>query len=76
VLLGQEVAERQREHDRRHEQRLDDRQPAAIERSRLERVADQQGDGADQPRPLTGESHERHRLGERHRGEIESTLLL
>ena len=40
-LVRQEVAEREREHDRRHEQRLDHREPAVRERDRLERVARQ-----------------------------------
>ena len=39
-LVGQQVAERQRPHDRGHEQRLDDRHPAAVERSRLQRHAE------------------------------------
>ncbi len=39
VLLGQEVAERQGEHDRRDEQRLDHRETAAVERAGLEQVA-------------------------------------
>ena len=61
-LVGQEVAEREREHDRRHEQRLDHREPAVRERDRLERVAAQQRDRAQEPPGLLDEIQQR--LGE------------
>ena len=42
VLLRQEVAERQSEHDGRDEQRLDDREASAVERAGLEQVSREQ----------------------------------
>ena len=47
VLIGQPVAEREREHDGGDEERLDDRQASLVERDRLDDVAAQQGDGAE-----------------------------
>ena len=76
MLVRQEPAERQRKYDRRHEQWLDHREPPAIERPGLERVPDQQRNRPEQPHPLTGEPHQRHRLRQRHTGEVQSALLL
>jgi hypothetical protein len=71
VLLGQEVAERQREHDRRHEQRLDDREAAAVERPGLKQVPGEQRKRADQPRPLAEQPHQRHRICQRDRRQVQ-----
>ena len=48
-LVGQQVAERQSPHDRGHEQRLDDRDAAAVERSGLQRHAETLRRQAEQP---------------------------
>ena len=76
VLLRQEVAERQREDDRRDEQRLDDRDPATIERTRLEDVAGEERERSEQPPRLPDEAQERLRVGERDLREVERPLLL
>ena len=76
VLVRQEVAEREREHDGHDEQRLDDRQPAAIEGSRLEQVADEQRSRSQQPSRLTDEPRQRGRAPKRQLREVERALLL
>ena len=76
VLLRQEVAEREREHHRGDEQRLDDREAAAVECARLEEIPGEQGDRAEEPHLLADQPHERHRVGERDRREVQRTLLL
>ena len=76
ALVRQQPAEREREDDRGHEQRLDDREPAAVERARLEHVADEQRRGAEQPHALADEPYERHRVRERDSVEVEGALLL
>ena len=76
VLLGQPVAERQGEDHRRDEQRLDDREPAAVECGGLEEVAGEQRHRAEQPHRLPGEPHERHRVAERDLGKVQRALLL
>ena len=74
-LRGQEVAERKGEHDRRHEQRLDDREPPVIEGDRLHDVTDEQRARAYEP-PRAG-----RKLGEgakavRRQPERQRALLL
>ena len=76
MLPGQEVAERQREDDGRDEQRLDDREPPAIECGRLKDVAGKESERSEQPPRLPDEAHERLRIGERDLGEIQRSLLL
>ena len=71
MLPRQEVAERQREDDGRDEQRLDDRDPPAIERGRLKDVAGEQRERPEQPPRLPDEAHERLRVGERDLREVE-----
>ena len=75
-LTGQEVAHRQHEDHRRHEQRLDDREASSVERAGLERVPREQRHGPHQPRRLTGQPHQRHRVGHRDRREVQRSLLL
>ena len=76
VLPRQEVAEREREDDGRDEERLDDRDPAAIERACLEDIAGEKCERPEEPPRLPDETHERLRVGERDRREIERPLLL
>ena len=66
VLVGQPVAERQREHDRGDEQWLDDRQATLVECDRLDHVTAQQRDGSQQPHRLADQLQQRGRVGERH----------
>jgi hypothetical protein len=76
VLTRQEVAEREREHDRRHEQRLDDRQPSAIERRGLEHIAHEQCHGPHQPHGLTDQPSQRGRAPKRQLRKVQRPLLL
>src|SRR5262249_42883464 len=64
VLGGYEVAEGQREDDRRHEQRLDHREPSVVERNRLEGVADEKHGRAGEPPVLPKEPEERRGVRE------------
>ena len=76
VLSGQEVAEGEREHDGRDEQRLDDRQPSPVERSSLRQIPDEERDGAEEPPLLLDEPDQRHRVSQRDLVEVEGTSLL
>ena len=76
VLLGEEVAEGEGEHDRHDEQRLDDRQTSSIERRRLERIAHEQRCCAEEPHRLPDEPRQRRGMPKRDGAEVERALLL
>ena len=58
LLAREEVAEREREHDRRHEQRLDHRKPAVREGDGLEPVAAEERKRPGEPPLLARELQE------------------
>jgi len=76
ALVREPPAEREREHDRRHEERLDHGEPPVGERDGLEAVAAQQRDRPEQPPRLFHEVQERPRRAERKPTEVERSLLL
>ena len=62
LLLGEEVPQRHRPDDRRHEQRLDDGHPAAVERGGLEQDSEDLRDEAEEPDLVGQEPGERLRV--------------
>ncbi len=75
-LIREEVPERQREHDRRHEQGLDHREASVGERDGLEGISAQERDRAEKPPLLLRESEERPGRAERDLAHAERALLL
>jgi hypothetical protein len=75
-LTRQEVSERQGEHDRRHEQRLDHGQLAVVERDRLTHVPTEESDRAQEPPGLADQPRERGRRAQRHLPHAERAFLL
>ena len=73
-LVREEVAERHGPDDRRDEQRLDDRDAAAVERGRLEHDADGLRDEAEEPGAVPDQTEQRSRApgldAERERGPL------
>jgi hypothetical protein len=76
VLTRQEVAEREREDNRRNEQWLDDRGASSIERRGLEQIAGKERQGADQPHRLTDKARKRLRVSKSDLREVQRALLL
>jgi hypothetical protein len=74
-LPRQEIPERQRPDHRRHQQRLDDRDPTTIQRSSLQSNANQLRDEPEQPHPARQQQHERPRPAERDPGQAERSSL-
>ena len=75
-LAGEEVPERQREDDRRHQQGLDHRQFPVVERDRLADVPAEEGDRAQEPPRLADQADEGGGRAQRHLAHPERTLLL
>jgi hypothetical protein len=74
-LVRQEVAERERPDHRRHEEGLDDRDAAPVERCRLQDDSDDLHEQPEQPDPLPQEHGERERVPEGDALEVERRLL-
>ena len=74
-LVREEVAEREGPDHRRDEERLDDRDAAAVERRRLQHDADDLHEQPEQPDPLPEEHSERQRVPEGDALEAQRRLL-